>query len=308
MRFCCTSWREWSREIYSHKYSFRTYSKNKWNNRSFGENIDTHREATKLALGIMPQEINLSIFEKCIDIVTTVWWYYWVPYDIARPRAIKILTELGLGDKIESTARTLSWGMKRRLMLARSLIHEPKLLILDEPTAWVDVALRRWMWEYLKKLQKETGMTILLTTHYLEEVEALCDHVTILDHWQVVSSDSVKNTLAKLEQEVYVIEINTPVDTDFPWYMSCEDGFLTLLVDKKNTLAFVLDKLSSLWKMILSVRPKENRLETFFFLKNKFLLCNSRLSLLLFAKNSFELFESGPKRYFLQLLPRHFIL
>lgn len=106
--------------------------------------------------------------------------------------------------------------MKRRLMLARALIHEPKLLILDEPTAGVDVALRRGMWEYLQKLQKETGMTILLTTHYLEEVEALCDHVTILDHGLVVSSDTVKNTLGKLEQEVYIIEIDASVDANFP--------------------------------------------------------------------------------------------
>ena len=141
----------------------------------FGQDVDSYREETKLSIGIMPQEINLSIFEKCIDIVTTVWGFYGVPYSVARPRAEKILTELGLGDKLESTARVLSWGMKRRLMLARALIHEPKLLILDEPTAWVDVALRRGMWEYLQKLQKDTGMTILLTTHYLEEVEALCD-------------------------------------------------------------------------------------------------------------------------------------
>jgi ABC-2 type transport system ATP-binding protein len=101
-------------------------------------------------------------------------------------------------------------------MLARALIHEPKLLILDEPTAGVDVALRRGMWEYLQKLQRETGMTILLTTHYLEEVEALCEHVTILDHGVVVTSDTVKNTLSKLERETYLIEVDKKVDSNFP--------------------------------------------------------------------------------------------
>ena len=200
----------------------------------------------KLSIGIMPQEINLSIFEKCIDIVTTVGGYYGVPYSIARPRAEKILTELGLGDKIESTARTLSGGMKRRLMLARALIHEPKLLILDEPTAGVDVGLRRGMWEYLQKLQKDTGMTILLTTHYLEEVEALCEHVTILDHGVVVTSDTVKNTLKKLERETYLIEVEGEVSSDFPGYISLEDGNLTVVIDRENPLPRVFSKLADI--------------------------------------------------------------
>ncbi len=235
----------------------------------FDQDIDTHREEVKLSIGIMPQEINLSIFEKCIDIVTTVGGYYGVPYSIARPRAEKILTELGLGDKIESTARTLSGGMKRRLMLARALIHEPKLLILDEPTAGVDVGLRRGMWEYLQKLQKDTGMTILLTTHYLEEVEALCEHVTILDHGVVVTSDTVKNTLKKLERETYLIEVEGEVSSDFPGYISLEDGNLTVVIDRENPLPRVFSKLADIWVAIWSVRPKENRLEAFFLSKGK---------------------------------------
>lgn len=241
--------------------------KSSWTLRVFGHDIDTDREKTKLSIGLMPQEINLNIFEKCIDIVTTVWGYYGVPLSVARPRAEKLLEALGLGDKKNAMARTLSWGMKRRLMLARALIHEPRLLILDEPTAGVDVALRRGMWEYLQKLQKETGMTILLTTHYLEEVEALCDHVTILDHGSVVTSDTVKNTLAKLEQETYLIETNTSVDPDLPGYKSYKDGALEVTVDKKNTLQNVFESLQKNNISILSVRPKENRLEAFFMSK-----------------------------------------
>lgn len=165
-------------------------------------------------------------------------------------------------------ARTLSGGMKRRLMLARALIHEPKLLILDEPTAGVDVALRRGMWEYLQNLQKETGMTILLTTHYLEEVEALCDHVTILNQGKVVSSDSVKNTLKKLESETYLIEIDGQNCKEIPGLVQFQDQVLEVIIDKKNTLSHVFDILRSQSIAILSVKPKENRLEAFFLTKN----------------------------------------
>jgi ABC-2 type transport system ATP-binding protein len=235
----------------------------------FGQDIDMYREEAKLAIGLMPQEVNLSIFEKCIDIVTTVGGFYGVPLSVARPRAEKILTELWLGDKLEATARTLSGGMKRRLMLARVLIHEPRLLILDEPTAWVDVGLRRGMWDYLRKLQEETGMTILLTTHYLEEVEALCEHVTILDHGVVVTSDTVKNTLKKLERETYLIEIDKEITSDFPGFVSLEDGSLTIVIDKKNPLPTVFTKLAEMGVTIGSVRPKENRLEAFFLGKGK---------------------------------------
>lgn len=166
-------------------------------------------------------------------------------------------------------ARTLSGGMKRRLMLARALIHEPELLILDEPTAGVDVSLRRGMWEYLQKLQKEKGMTILLTTHYLEEVEALCEEVTILDHGRVVTSDTVKNTLKKLERETYLIEIDREVPSDLPGFVSLEDGNLTVTIDAENTLSIVFAKLAELSVQIGSVRPKENRLEAFFLTKGK---------------------------------------
>lgn len=158
--------------------------------------------------------------------------------------------------------------MKRRLMLARALIHEPKLLILDEPTAGVDVALRRGMWDYLRNLQKETGMTILLTTHYLEEVEALCEYVTILNTGKVVSSDSVKNTLKKLEKETYLIEVDTSEDIEISGKVTCKDHVLEVIIDKENTLSHVFKTLESKKVSILSVKPKENRLEAFFLSKN----------------------------------------
>jgi ABC-2 type transport system ATP-binding protein len=190
--------------------------------------------------------------------------------DIAIPfeDAKLLYGKLGLGDKKEAMARTLSGGMKRRLMLARALIHEPKLLILDEPTAGVDVGLRRGMWEYLQKLQKDTGMTILLTTHYLEEVEALCEHVTILNTGKVVSSDSVKNTLKKLEKETYLIEVDTNSDIEISGKVSCRDHILEVIIDKENTLSQVFKILESKHISILSVKPKENRLEAFFLSKN----------------------------------------
>lgn len=218
-------------------------------------------------IGLMPQEINLNIFEKCIDIVTTVGGYYGIPMSVARPRAVEILTELGLADKIDVQARMLSGGMKRRLMLARALIHEPEFLILDEPTAGVDVALRRGMWEYLQRLQEKSGMTILLTTHYLEEVEALCESVTILDHGGVVVSDTVKNVMKKLDQEVYLIEVDREIAPEFPGYRSYHDGSLEVLIDTKNTLSDAIDTLRKESIQINSIRPKENRLEAFFLSK-----------------------------------------
>lgn len=165
---------------------------------------------------------------------------------------------------MHDVARNLSGGMKRRLMLARALIHEPRLLILDEPTAGVDVGLRRGMWEYLLTLQASRNLTILLTTHYLEEVEALCEHVTILDHGHVVTSDTVKNTLKRLEKETYLIEVDAPVSADFPGYVSYESGSLTVVIDAKNTLPSVFTSLADRGIHVMAVRPKENRLEAFF--------------------------------------------
>ncbi len=162
----------------------------------FGHNIDKETEPAKMQIGLVGQEINFNPFEKPINIVVNQAGYYGIPRSIAIPRARKLLTDLGLAEKMEQNAMTLSGGMKRRLMIARALVNEPRFLILDEPTAGVDVELRRGMWEYLKGLSGK-GLTILLTTHYLEEAEQLAKHVAIINKGQIVEQGSMEDVLAK---------------------------------------------------------------------------------------------------------------
>jgi ABC-2 type transport system ATP-binding protein len=162
----------------------------------FGHNIDSETELAKMQIGLVGQEINFNPFEKPINIVVNQAGYYGIPRSVAIPRAEKILTDLGLGDKMDKTAMSLSGGMKRRLMIARALINEPRFLILDEPTAGVDVELRRSMWEYLSGLSKK-GLTILLTTHYLEEAEQLCKHVAIINKGEIVEQGTMEDVLTK---------------------------------------------------------------------------------------------------------------
>jgi len=162
----------------------------------FGHNTDTETELAKMQIGLVGQEINFNPFEKPINIVVNQAGYYGIPRSIAIPRAEKILTDLGLGEKMHMGAMTLSGGMKRRLMIARALVNEPRFLILDEPTAGVDVELRRSMWEYLSGLSKK-GLTILLTTHYLEEAEQLCKNVAIINKGEIVAHGTMKDVLEK---------------------------------------------------------------------------------------------------------------
>jgi ABC-2 type transport system ATP-binding protein len=162
----------------------------------FGHDIDKETEVAKMQIGLVGQEINFNPFEKPIDIVVNQAGYYGIPRSIAIPRAQKLLADLGLADKADEQSRTLSGGMKRRLMIARALVNEPRFLILDEPTAGVDVELRRGMWEYLTGLSKN-GLTILLTTHYLEEAEQLCKHVAIMNLGEVVEQGTMEGLLAK---------------------------------------------------------------------------------------------------------------
>lgn len=160
-----------------------------------GLDIDTHPDKAKAQVGVVQQELNFNPFEKPLDIVVNQAGYYGIPRSVAVPRATKILTDLGLGDKLDQTGFALSGGMKRRLMIARALVHEPKFLILDEPTAGVDVELRRGMWEYLRTLTAE-GVTILLTTHYLEEAEQLAKHVAIINKGEIVAKGTMDEILA----------------------------------------------------------------------------------------------------------------
>lgn len=166
----------------------------------FGHDIDTDTEMAKVQIGLVGQEINFNPFEKCIDIVVNQGGYYGVPRSVAVPRAKQLLQDLGLGDKIDEKAMALSGGMKRRLMIARALIHKPRFLILDEPTAGVDVELRRGMWDYLRKLTSD-GLTILLTTHYLEEAEQLAKHVAIIRKGEIVTNGTMDEILAMHEDK-----------------------------------------------------------------------------------------------------------
>ncbi|NBV77279.1 ABC transporter ATP-binding protein [bacterium] len=162
----------------------------------FGHNIETEPEGAKAQIGLVGQEINFNPFEKPIDIVTNQGGYYGMSRSRALPRAEQLLSDLGLGDKMHGKAMELSGGMKRRLMIARALVHTPRFLILDEPTAGVDVELRRGMWDYLKKLTSE-GLTILLTTHYLEEAEQLAKHVAIINKGEIVVNGTMQGILAQ---------------------------------------------------------------------------------------------------------------
>lgn len=172
----------------------------------FGEDIDEHPQSARRHIGVVPQELNFNVFEKVIDIVINQGGYYGIPRKVAMPRAEELLSQLGLLDKRNDQSRTLSGGMKRRLMIARALIHRPRLLILDEPTAGVDVELRRGMWDFLKQLTAG-GTSILLTTHYLEEAEQLCRHIAIINHGEIIAAGTVRDILSRLQTETAILEL-----------------------------------------------------------------------------------------------------
>lgn len=178
---------------------------------SFGFDLDQESEKLRAQIGIVPQETNFNPFEKCIDVVVNQAGYYGIARKEALPRAKELLEALGLGDKIGETGMRLSGGMKRRLMIARALVHKPKFLILDEPTAGVDVELRRGMWDFLKRINSE-GTTILLTTHYLEEAEQLCKNVAIINQGAIVASGTMKEMLARLGSETVALDLVKPIN------------------------------------------------------------------------------------------------
>ncbi len=231
--------------------------------------IDDNAPKAKLHVGVVPQEFNFGIFETVFDIVVNQAGYYGIPRSIAIPRAKEYLTKLGLGDKLDAKAMTLSGGMKRRLMIARGLVHEPRLLILDEPTAGVDIELRRGMWEFLTALNKK-GVTIILTTHYLEEAEQLCKNVAIINKGEIVARGEIKKLLANMEEETFVFDLDqTPdkhmLDALAKYYPKHKDGTtLELTITPKLPInAAVLD-LNTAGLTVKSLRNKTNRLEEFF--------------------------------------------
>ena len=233
----------------------------------FGHNIDTDVEAAKACIGLVPQELNLNIFDSPLNIVVNQAGYYGIPRKLALQRAEKYLGELRLWDRRFDQARNLSGGMKRRLMIARALIHEPKLLMLDEPTAGVDIEIRRSMWEFLRNIN-EAGTTIILTTHYLEEAESLCRHVAIIDEGEIIENARMSTVIRKLQREVFVLSLREPL-TDAPHLDGfetslVEDCELEVTVDADNDLNTLFTRLNEKGIEVISLRNKANRLEELF--------------------------------------------
>lgn len=232
----------------------------------FGYDLDTQLTELKRQIGLVPQEFNFNQFETVQQIVVNQAGYYGVPRNVAHQRAEKYLTQLGLWDKRNEPARSLSGGMKRRLMIARALLHEPKLLILDEPTAGVDIELRRSMWDYLTQINQE-GITIILTTHYLEEAEMLCRNIGIIDEGRIVENTSMKRLLAQLNTETFVLDLedqhNEPVIEGFEHRWK-DNNTLEVDVDKNAGLNGVFEQLTRAEVKVLSMRNKANRLEELF--------------------------------------------
>jgi len=232
-----------------------------------GHSLDRERELAKQKIGVVPQEFNFSQFEKVFDIVVTQAGFYGIPAPLARQRAEKYLRKLGLWDKRKNQARSLSGGMKRRLMIARALVHEPELLILDEPTAGVDIELRRSMWDFLIGLNEE-GRTIILTTHYLEEAESLCRRIAIIDHGRIVENTDMKSLLEKLQVETFILDLARPVDRapELPGFeVHLRDaGTLEVAVPKTQSLNQLFVTLAEQNFEVMSMRNKANRLEELF--------------------------------------------
>ncbi|WP_166837182.1 ABC transporter ATP-binding protein [Rheinheimera pleomorphica] len=232
----------------------------------FGFDLDTELEAAKSQLGLVPQEFNFNQFETVLQIVVNQAGYYGVPKKLALERAEKYLGQLGLWDKRHARSRELSGGMKRRLMIARALMHEPKLLILDEPTAGVDIELRRSMWEFLRQINQQ-GVTIILTTHYLEEAEMLCRNIAIIDKGRIIENTTMKALLSKLTLETFVLDLAGDPGAvkleGFSWRV-LDDHSIEVDVEKAQGLNPIFAQLSAQDIKVLSMRNKANRLEELF--------------------------------------------
>lgn len=232
----------------------------------FDYDIDTDLEAAKSQLGLVPQEFNFNQFETVLQIVVNQAGYYGVPKKLALERAEKYLGQLGLWEKRTARARELSGGMKRRLMIARALMHEPKLLILDEPTAGVDIELRRSMWEFLRKINQQ-GVTIILTTHYLEEAESLCRNIAIIDKGLIIENTSMKALLSKLTRETFVLDLAADtgsVSLEGINWRALDGHSIEVDVEKAQGLNAIFAQLSAQDIKVLSMRNKANRLEELF--------------------------------------------
>ncbi len=232
----------------------------------YGYDIDTDLEKAKYFIGLVPQEFNFNQFEPLINILVNQAGYYGVDRKTAIERAEKYLKQLELWDKRHSAGRELSGGMKRRLMIARALMHEPQMLILDEPTAGVDIEIRRGMWEFLRELNKQ-GITIILTTHYLEEAENLCRNIAIINGGKIVENTSMKVLLSKLDIETFVLDLSpfpNKITLNDISYRIIDDHTLEVDLQKTQNLNSVFEQLSAQNVEVLSMRNKSNRLEALF--------------------------------------------
>lgn len=235
----------------------------------FGHDIDTETGLAKSSVGLVPQEVNFNIFEKVVNIVVDQAGYYGIPRSLACKNAEKFLKQLGLWEKRHDPSRTLSGGMKRRLMIARALVHEPKLLILDEPTAGVDIELRRSMWDFLRELNA-AGTTIILTTHYLEEAEQLCRNVAIINSGEIVEQGAVKDLLGKLHAETFVFDLATPLTEKMENLLGnfgitkIDTDTIEMVLGPEETVNDAIEALNRLDIRVRSMRNKTNRLEELF--------------------------------------------
>ena len=233
----------------------------------FDIDTDENFPAAKRLLGVVSQEINFNNFEKVIDIVTTQAGFYGIPLKKAMQKTEITLKRLGLWEKRNDQARTLSGGFKRRLMIAKALIHEPKLLILYEPTAGVDIELRREMWDFLKEINAN-GTTIILTTHYLEEAEQLCKNIAIIDHGELIENSSMKDLLSRLDVQGFLLDIDQSLDNPpsiSNFQISLEDSnTLNVAIRKDQSINHLFDQLSEQGITVSSMRNESNRLEEMF--------------------------------------------
>ena len=233
----------------------------------FGDSLTTQRNKVKSHIGLVPQEFNFNMFEKPMDILVNQAGYYGVNRTEAIKRAEKYLKQLQLWDKKNTMSRSLSGGMKRRLMIARAMMNEPKLLILDEPTAGVDIEIRRSMWDFVKQIS-DAGTTIILTTHYLEEAEQLCKNIAIINHGEIIKNTTIKQLLTTLDIETFILDLDKMPSAELLKLLDAEiteDFSIQLDVHKSQALNDVFKQIDNDGYKVLSMRNKVNRLEELFF-------------------------------------------
>ena len=233
----------------------------------FGTSVQGQRSKAMSHIGLVPQELNFNQFERPLEIIVNQAGYYGINRKVALQRAEKYLRQLQLWDKHDKPSRMLSGGMKRRLMIARAMVNEPRLLILDEPTAGVDIEIRRSMWEFIREIN-ESGTTVILTTHYLEEAEELCRNIAIIDHGEIVRNTDMKSLLATLDIETFILDIREPLSVapqlDGMEIRLRDEFTLEVSLPKKKLLNVLFSSLDDMGIRVLSMRNKANRLEELF--------------------------------------------